>query len=300
MLLASIPVVLASVMLLATLVLLLDQTLAILAGTARAGHLFWVFALSALILSGMGLSSSLRARGMHEVAEPLAALKVVSVEALRANPADWKDTPIVLQGRGVCLDPPPSTQMELAKRLIQQQGTPIPPALQSPPRALASRVKVQGEEEVEGEESDYVRDVDFGVEQDANRFKLGDAASNVQVEPDGYQVVPAGAPDVQQLDSGEYSPVVSRNLLDRETRWVIPCDSQVSLTGIVREAPPFLTLEPLPPALCILTDRPWDSVLKAMREQADRQTVVAWAWLAFALLCSGLTLWFGRASARQT
>jgi hypothetical protein len=222
--------------------------------------LFWLLSLAGVVFSFWGITGALKAQGMQEAAAALAELPVISASEARQSLATWRDRPVVLQDQAACL----------------AGGDAV----------LAARVKLSGEEEIEGEESDYVRDVSFGTEQAVNKFKLGPEEARVQMEPDGYQVVPVMAPVKTERPTSEYSSVVGRPLVEREVRSVIPCDARVSVTGILREEGPFITVTPLSPVLSIITDRPWPEIVADTKRQADYASSDCTLWIVLAGLAA--------------
>lgn len=258
-------------------VLLLTGIVAIflrLSGPATGGWAdsspFWLSALASVALSAWALSGSLKAQGMREASEALAALPVLSASEARQNIEKWREQPVVFRDNATCFAP-------------GQQF-------------LASRVTLSGEEEYEGEESDYVRETSFGTEQAVNKFYLGPEGARVQMEPDGYQVVPAMKAQVTERSTREYSSAVGRFLREREVRAIIPCDATVAVTGILKEEGPFITVTPLSPMLSILTDRPWDEIVVETKKQAGHavgDALLALMFAGLAVLTSLFMLWRG-------
>jgi hypothetical protein len=245
--------------LISTLILLCSLLIVALrlVGSGRSSaSLFWLLSLTGVVFSVWGLTSALKAQGLREAATALADLPVISAGEARHSLTKWRDQPVVLQDQAACLA--------------------------GAETVLAARVQLSGEEEVEGEESDYVRDVNFGTEQTVNKFKLGPEEARVQMEPDGYQVVPAMAPVKTERLTSEFSNVVGRALVEREVRSVIPCDATVSVTGILREEGPFITVTPLSPVLSIITDRPWRDILADTKRQADYASSHCTLWIVLA------------------
>ncbi|MEB3327745.1 MAG: hypothetical protein VKQ33_00770 [Candidatus Sericytochromatia bacterium] len=219
---------------------------------------YWSTALVVVVTSTLGLSAALRAREMGNSAAALAELKVLSAAEVRRDLAQWQGAPVVLQDDTTCVE---------AKAL--PDGTAV----------LASRTRLKGEDEFEGEDSDYIKTVDYGVEQDVVRFRLGAEADAVQVDADGWQVWPSARAVDTARGTGEYSTVARRELQEFQSVSVIPCGARVAVSGLVRVEGNFVTLAPLAPRLNVVTDRPWPEVLTRTGRQAEQARVRAITWL---------------------
>lgn len=256
--------------LIATVCLLLSLVLTGLRLANRANTrstdsgLFWLASLAGVVLSAWALSAALQAQSMHGASNALAALHILTASEARRDLANWKDQPVVLRDVATCLNP----------------AQPV----------LAARTTLSGEEEVEGEEYDTVRDVTFGTEQEVNKFKLGPDELRVQMEPDGYHVVPAAPPSTTERETSEYSSAINRFLKERQVRAAIPCGATISVTGILREEGPFLTVTPLSPLLSILTDRPWPDIVAETKTQANYAQSTATLLIVVATLAALLQL----------
>ncbi|MEB3220503.1 MAG: hypothetical protein VKS61_00350 [Candidatus Sericytochromatia bacterium] len=242
---STVLILVSAVVLLATLGL----SLARLEALQDTPWYFWLLALSLVCTGTWGVSSAMRAREMTGAAEALADLKVLSAAELRRDLEGWRGAPVVLQDDTTCVETK-ATSNDVA--------------------VLASRTRLSGEDEVEGEESDYVKTIDYGVEEESARFRLGLEADAVQVEADGWHVWAAAAPVESTRMGNEFSAAAGRNLTETERRSSIPCGARVSVTGLVTVEGPFATLAPLSPRLNVLTDRPWQDVLNHTGRQAGR------------------------------
>jgi hypothetical protein len=239
---------------------------------------FWMVGLVVLFTGTMGLSAALRAREMENSAAALAALEVHSAAEVRQHLEEWRGAPVVLQDDATCVE---------AKAL--PDGTAV----------LATRTRVSGEDEVEGEESDYVKTFDYGVEEDVVRFRLGAEAEGVQVDADGWSVWPAARAVETARSTGEFSPAAGRELQEFERSSAIPCGARVSVTGLVTVEGNIVTLSPLAPRLNVVTDRPWPEALAHTARQAGQARTLVITWLVVNMVL-GLALGLIHHALRRT
>jgi len=226
------------------------------------GGAWWVIALVTVGLSWMAFSAGSKGQAKSMTAAALAELKVVTAAAILKEPDAWENVPVVVHDIGIC------------------QGN-LPG--QGAQGALATRVKVSGEDEAEGEENDYMTTVDYGIEQDVVKFSLGsDPASKLHANDEGWTVLPAASPVRKEIDTGEYAAAKGGNLMDFEDRANIPCGAVVSVAGVITKQGEFIVLEPMAPALSIITDRPWTQVVEEAATKSKGAVRGFWAWFFLA------------------
>ena len=232
------------------------------AGTARpAGGGWWVLSLVAVALWAFTTSSGLKAHAKTNTSLALAQLKVATAAEILQEPEAWLNVPVVVHDVAYC-----------AERMADPNAEGL----------LATRVKSYGEEEYEGEESDYIGTVEYGVEQDVVKFTLGAPDSQLRSDEEGFTVVPAGPATTKNVDSGEFAAAKGGNLMDTEERRSIECGATVHVSGIVTKLGEYYVLDSLPKSLSILTDRPWSTILTTASNQARSETRGFWVWLVLA------------------
>lgn len=239
-----------------------------------AGGGFWVLSLVAAWLWWSTLSTGLKAGAKAETYRALASLPVVTAEDVRTKP-ELVGQAVVVQDRAFCHE-----------TLGKSQG------------ALAVRTSYSGQEEVEGENSDYIVTRDYGKDQEVARFSLGDMASPVRVDNDALTVLPAAGGQRVTVQTSEYSPAAGGYLQEYQDIAAIPCEAQVAVTGIVSKQGEFYILEPLPRSLALLSDRPWPELIAHAQQRAEGHGRSLMFWFV-AALGAGLIQLFMALSARK-
>lgn len=240
-------------------------------GTAApASGGWWILALVAMTLWGFALSAGLKAHAKSQTASALAQLKVVTAAEILKEPDAWLNVPVVIHDVAYCAEMMADPDAE---------------------GALATRVKMRGEDEIEGEESDYIdSDINYGTEEDAVKFTLGAADSKLRAGDEGFTILPAGPAVTKTVDTGEFSAVAGRNLRDTEERRSIPCGATVYVSGIITKDGDFVVLDNLPKSLSILTDRPWPEIIATAGTKSRGETRGFWVWAVLAAIAGLLQL----------
>lgn len=234
------------------------------AGTARrASGGWWILTVVTVGFWSLAVATGISAAAKGETARALNSLKVVKAQDVIETPA-LLNTPVVIQDLAFCAEP-----------------------MVGHPDALATQTKMSGEDEIEGEESDYITTTDFGTEQDVTKFTLGSATSPLRVNIEELTVLPAGPAQTRTIDGTEFSAVVGRNLQEVEALRAIPCGAEVSVTGVVFKEGEFFLLDPLPKNISIVTDRPWANVLATAQNKASVERSIFFVWLILALIFGG-------------
>lgn len=232
-------------------------------GAARpAGGGWWILSLVAIALWAFTTSSGLKAHAKTMTSEALTQLKVVTAAEILKEPDAWLNVPVVVNDQAFCAEPMKDPGAE---------------------GQLATRVKSFGEDEVEGEESDYLTTVEYGTEQDVVKFTLGAADSKLRSDEEGFTVLPAGPATTRTISTNETSPLKGgAPLVDTEERRSIPCGATIHVSGIVTKVGEFYVLDPLPRAISILTDRPWKDIVETATAKAKSESRGFWVWLVLA------------------
>lgn len=246
-------------------------------GRAKAsGAGFWICALLSLVGTCLGLAAGLKASAIASTSETLRAMPVLmAADVAKAPP-----------GEGVALTG--VAKASAPARVAGRQRPNAAPASADPAEAgngvLAVEVHYQGEDEFEGEESDYVQDVDYGRETDVAPFVLQGAGDKpLMVDEDGFKVLPALPGEVKSVDTMEFSAAVGRNLMERETKRSIADGATVTVTGVVVDQGAQRVLLSLGPALSLLTDRPWPLVLEEAARKSRDATILFMVNLCFSI-----------------
>lgn len=238
---------------------------------AKATGGFWILSLVALWLWWSALSGALKANGKNETAKALSTLPVVSASELKAKLAEYENGPVAVTDVAYCLEKPAAD----------------PETGAVPPQAVAIRTAFSGQDEVEGEESDYIVTNTYGVDAEIFKFALGAADSPVQVDNDLLTIVTSQPAERVTIKTTEYSPAAGGNLEEYQDRQVIPCGATVTVTGFAVKEGNVIALAPLPKNLSLLTDRPWAEVVAMASDKAKGQTRGMNLWF-FAALAVGL------------
>lgn len=244
-------------------------------GEARpAGGGYWILSLVALWLWWSALSSGLSAQAKRGTYQALAALPVVTAEDIRTKP-ELVGRPVVVQDQAFCHE-----------------------TLASGQNALAVRIKYSGQEEVEGEDYDYISIQDYGQDQEIARFSLGAKDSPVRVDNELLTVVPSAGARRVTVPTNEYSAAAGGNLEEYHDIAEIGCESMVTVTGLVTKQGEFFLLEPLNPHVALLSDRPWASMIEHAGSRASEQGTRALMWF-LAAVAVGLAQLAGGLAARK-
>lgn len=237
---------------------------------APASGGWWILSLIAIALWGFALSSGLKAHAKTMTAMALKELKVVSAADILKEPDAWLNVPVVVNDYAYCAE------------------TMADPDAKD---ALATRVHMRGEDEIEGEENDYIDDnIDYGVEEDAVKFTLGTPNGRLRADDEGFTILPAGPAVTKTIDTGEFSAVKNGNLMDTEERRSIPCGAKISVSGVIIKDGPFVVLDNLPRAISILTDRPWNEIVATAATKAKGDTRAFWGFGFLAAIAGFLQL----------
>lgn len=244
-----------------------------------SGGAFWVGVAIALAGCGYGLSTGLRASAVAGTSEALHALPLVPVAKVAEVPPG---AVVALVGVAKA-----TASARVAGR--QRPGAPAPAAdaADAGNGLLAVEVRYTGEDEFEGEENDYISEVDYGRETDVAPFQLADAGGKpLLVDDDGFRVLAAGPREVRRIDTGEFSPVVNRNLMENESKASIPDGATVTVVGAVVDQGNQRVLMSMGPAISLLTDRPWASVLDEAKRKSDGEQSAFFLSFFLALLAA--------------
>lgn len=247
-------------------------------GTARpAGGGWWILALVSISLWAFATSAGLKAHAKTMTAMALKELKVVTAAEILKEPDAWLNVPVVVHDAAYCAEPMQDPDA---------QGQ------------LATRVKSYGEDEVEGEESDYLTTVEYGTEEDVVKFTLGAPDSKLRSDEEGFTILPAGPVVTKQIPTNETTPLKGgQPFVDTEERRSIACGATIHVSGVVTKQGEFVVLDTLPKSISILTDRPWADVVNHAAEKARGSSRGFWAWF-FAAIFFGLMQLGGAVMAR--
>jgi hypothetical protein len=224
----------------------------------------------------MALSSSLKTQAKDQTYLALKSLPVVSAQELATKP-DLLERPVAVQDQAYCAQATAS-------------GTP----------AIATKASYSGEDELEGDENDYISVVDYGSEQDVGKFTLGSPNSSVRVDSEAFNILPVAPSEHTTTTTNEYSSVKGGYLDEYQDRQAIPCGTQVVVTGVFVKNAGNLVLTPLPRSLSVLTDRPWSDILGEALGDVKHSAGFAVMWFIPALilglvqLATGLSARFRR------
>jgi hypothetical protein len=219
---------------------------------------WWILSLVTVTFWALALSSSLKAHAKTTTSLALKELKVVSAADILKEPEAWRNVPVVINDLAYC-----------AEVMADPDAR----------DALATRVHMRGEDEVEGEENDYIDDkIDYGTEEDAVKFTLGTPNGKLRADDEGFTILPAGPAVTKVVDTGEFSAVKGSNLMDTEVRRTIPCGAKVFVSGVVTLSGEFVVLDNLPKHLSILTDRPWGDIVATAANKAKGDTRAFWGF----------------------
>ncbi len=232
-------------------------------GSARpAGGGWWVLSLVAIALWAFTTSSGLKSNAKSMTAMALQELKVVTAADVLKEPDAWLNVPVVVHDQAFCAEPMNDPDAE---------------------GQLATRVKSYGEDEVEGEESDYLTTVEYGTEQDVVKFTLGAPDSKLRSDEEGFTVLPAGPVTTKKIPTNETTPLKGgAPFEDTEERRSIACGTTIHVSGIVTKEGEFYVLDPLPRSISILTDRPWSEIVSTATTKARSESRGFWVWLVLA------------------
>lgn len=221
---------------------------------------FWIASLVVLWLWWMGMSSGLSAHAKLQTYGALAALPVVSAQDILDKP-ELVGAPVVVSDTAHCA------------------GT-----LTGGVDAVAARISYSGQEEIEGENSDWIEVRNYGADSEVARFTLGAPGSAVQVDNDMLTVVAQGAAVRSVVKTSEFSSAAGGYLEEYQDRQLIPCDSPVSVTGMVTKVGNGYVLEPLSKSVALLTDRPWSQMLDTANRHSTSEQKGATFWFGIALM----------------
>jgi hypothetical protein len=224
---------------------------------------FWILSLVALWLWWSALSSGLRANAKNETYKALVSIPVVSASELQTKFAEYENGPVAVTDVAYCLEKP----------------SPDPETGAVPPESVAIRTAYSGQEEIEGEESDWIETRNYGVDAEVFRFALGAADSPVQVDNDNLTILTSRPTERVTINTNEFSPAANGNLQEYQDRQVIPCGTNVTVTGLVVKEGNVIALAPLPKSVAIVTDRPWSTVMEEAGIKVKQQG-------------TGVTMWF--------
>lgn len=232
-------------------------------GSARpAGGGWWVLSLIAIALWAFTTSSGLKAHAKTMTALALQELKVVTAADILKEPDAWLNVPVVVHDAAYCAEPMNDPDAE---------------------GLLATRVKSYGEDEVEGEESDYLTTVEYGTEQDVVKFTIGAPDSKLRSDEEGFTVLPVGPVVTKKVPTNETTPLKGgAPFEDTEERRSIPCGATIHVSGIVTKEGEFYVLDPLPRSISILTDRPWKEIVDTATTKSRSESRGFWVWLFLA------------------
>lgn len=282
-------------------------TLSALGRLRPVGSLFWVAALCGVLGTGAALVTGLRATALASTVDQLIGMPLVPVGQVKEVPSG---TLVAVQGIAKATG---SAQLRGRRgaAAASSTGSEAPPEINAspppPPEGaapadpsdpanagagiLAVEVHYTGEDEVEGEENDYIKNVDYGRESDLAPFQLLGGDKPLVVDEDGFKVLADGTPEQKQVDTNEYSAVLGRNLVEYESKATIPDGARIVVSGVLVDQGAQRVLLSAGPALSLLTNRPWEGVLDRAREQRGNEERSFLLCLVLALLTFGFHWW---------
>lgn len=229
---------------------------------------FWILSLVALWLWWSAMSSGLKANAKNETFKALSSIPVLTAAELETKFAEYENGPVAVRDVAFCLEKP----------------APDPETGATMPESVAVRTAFSGQEEIEGEESDYIETRAYGVDAEVFKFALGAADSPVRVDNDGLTVLATQPPRRVTISTNEYSQAANGNLQEYQDRQTIPCGSTVTVTGLAVKEGNAIALAPLPRSLSLLTDRPWTTVMEEAGVKVKQQGTGVMIWFLAALV----------------